>query len=271
MRAMRALFSCGLLLTVGTASVAAQSRPEPRLVFSVFGGVAGHGSLWSIPKQPFALLFGPPQWDTLQLNRRLTTAATVGLNATIYRTPSFGVTGEIAYVGLRIDDSRTMLFTNTDVQNRNLQVCNDVTRRTRTVSNVSFTVGVAYRLAPRSAVKPYARLQGGAAVRSSSLIEMSGQFVDQTVGTNRDRPIILGGGGAVSVHPVLIGAAGVTFAISPGYHLRFELRDHFVALERVTGPADDFARVETEGFFGHVPALVFGVDIVLEQRRGRRY
>jgi len=33
-------------------SAVAQTRPEPRLLVSFYGGVARHGSLWEIPKQP---------------------------------------------------------------------------------------------------------------------------------------------------------------------------------------------------------------------------
>jgi len=74
-----------------------------------------------------------------------------------------------------------------------------------------------------------------------------------------------------SAAPIFVGAIGVMFAVSSGYQIRAEIRDQLVRLERPTGPADDQARVNKEGLWSHVPSLVFGFDIVLEQSRGRRY
>jgi hypothetical protein len=74
-----------------------------------------------------------------------------------------------------------------------------------------------------------------------------------------------------AVKPMFVGALGVMFALGSGYQIRAELRDQVLRLERPTGPADDLARVNKEGFWSHIPSLVFGVDIILEQKRGRRY
>jgi hypothetical protein len=75
----------------------------------------------------------------------------------------------------------------------------------------------------------------------------------------------------VSIYPLVGGAAGVMFTLSPGYQIRAELRDQLMILQRPTGPANDLAVAEIESFIGHAPALVFGFDIVLERKRGRRY
>ena len=269
----RALAIAAVLGGGAPAALESQTRPEPRLIFSIFGGVVNGGDLWDIPAQPFLLVFGPAQWDTIRLRRRLTTAPIAGLNATVYQSSHFGITAEAVYLGLRIDDDCAMVFENADVQQRNAQVCNDVTRRVRTVSNVGFTLGAAYRLASRSAVTPYVRAQGGVSVRSSSLIEVAGRYNEVLANGSvvvRERAVI-DDESRTSVTPMLAVAAGVMFAVAPGYHLRAEIRDHLLVLKRLTGPADDRAMVTTESFLSHAPALVFGIDIVLERQRGRRY
>ena len=251
---------------------AAQVNPEPRLIFSIFGGVAKGPDLYEIPQQPLLLVF-TPEYDTLALRRQTTTAPMIGVNATVYRSSGFGLVAEAAYVGVRIDDDCRMLYEHTDLQRRNYQVCTDITRRVGTVSNVGFTLGGAYRLASRSAVSPYIRLQGGVSIQSASLVEMVGTYNEVTADNRivpRDR-VVIADESTISVHPMLAGALGVSFALSPGYHIRAEVRDHLMRFQRPTGPAGDVGDVPIEGFWGHAPALVFGFDIVLERRRGRRY
>jgi hypothetical protein len=196
----------------------------------------------------------------------------VGLNATLYRSSHLGFTAEIVYLGLKADDECEMRYEHLDLQGLNAQVCNSITASTRTVSNIGISAGIAYRLAPRGPVKPYGRLQLGVSLRSSSLIETSGVYQEQLA----DGSIVVQSRAVIEdpnetgVSPLAVGALGLTFAIAPGYQLRAEIRDHLLIMERPTGPAE-LARVETERFIGHSPALVFGFDVVLEQRRGRRY
>ncbi len=254
-------------------SVGAQTGDEPRLIFSFYGGVAKGPDVYQIPRQSLFLLFQTDLHDTLQLTRNLTTAPTVGMNASLFQPSGFGLTAEIAYVGLKIDDFCRMVFEHTDPQLRNRQVCNDISSRTLTVSNVGITLGGAYRLWARNPVTPYARVQGGIGIRSTSIVETVGRYnaegIDGVVRPT-DR-VVINDASDVVVRPFFVGAVGVTLAIASGYQIRFEIRDHLMRLERPTGPADDFAQVNTEGFWGHAPALVFGFDIVLEQKRGRRY
>jgi hypothetical protein len=42
-------------------------------------------------------------------------------------------------------------------------------------------------------------------------------------------------------------------------------------LERITGPASNVAIAPTERFLHHAVGLLVGLDVVLEQKRGRRY
>jgi hypothetical protein len=251
----------------------AQAGPEPRLVFSFFGGIANGPKLYNIPSQPLALVFQTDLFDTLALRRTLTTAPTAGINATLYQGSGFGLAAEIVYVGLRMDDTCEMLYEHEDPQRRNDQVCNDISQRVLTVSNVGITLGGAYRLWGRNPVSPYARLQGGIGIRSTSIVETVGRYnavgIDGVV-----RPterIVIRDDSNVAVKPFFVGALGLDFTIGSGYLIRAEIRDQLVLLERPTGPADELARTTVESFWGHAPALLFGFGIVLEQKRGRRY
>lgn len=251
------------------SSADAQTRPEPRLMFAFFGGVSNGSKLFEIPVQPYSLFTAPTLFDTLSLRRSITSAPTVGLNATLYGTSHFGLTAEVVYLGLRTDDTCELLFEHADPSRRNRQVCDDITQRVRTVSNVGITLGGAFRMAPRGVVSPYLRLQGGLGIRSLSIVQMSGRFEEGSQIIDR---LVIRDESETSVKPTFAGALGVMFALGNGYQLRAELRDQLVRLERPTGPADDQARVNKEGFWGHVPSIVFGVGIVLEQSsRGRRY
>ncbi len=242
-------------------------------MFSIFGGVASHGDLWHIPKQQYLTLLPQPLYDTLSLSRRLTTGPVIGLNATFYGTSHWGLSAEVVYVGLRKDTDCSFVYLVPDGQHRNEQVCNDITASVTSASNVGFSVGGAFRFSTRSLVTPYARLHGGLSVRSSSLVQVTGRLAltlpDGSVAL-RER-VVIRDEKDVSLYPLVAGAAGIMFSLSPGYQIRVELRDQLMVLQRPTGPANDLAVVEIESFMGHAPALVFGIDIVLEQRRGRRY
>lgn len=266
-----ALVTMAFLVLPHAAS--AQTGSEPRLVFSFFGGIAKGPKLYDIPSQPLALVFQTDVFDTLALRRRLTTAPTVGMNATLYQPSGFGLVAEIVYVGLRIDDGCDMVFEHTDPQVRNRQVCNDITQRVLTVSNVGITLGGAFRPWGRNPVSPYARLQGGIGIRSTSIVETVGRY--NAVGSDGVvRPterVVIRDDSDVAVKPFFAGALGLDFALGSGYLIRAEIRDQLILLERPTGPADELARTSTESFWGHQPALLFGFGIVLEQKRGRRY
>jgi len=253
--------------------ISAQTNPDPRLMFSIFGGVAWHGDLWHIPEQPYLTLLPQQQWDTLKLRRRLTTGPVVGVNGTFYSSSHWGLAAEIVYVGLRKDSDCSFIHLTPDSQHRNEQVCNDVTATVTTASNVGISVGGAFRFTTRSLVTPYARVHGGVSIRSSSLVQVTGRMtIELPNGTMalRER-VVIQDEQDVRLYPLVGAAAGIMFSVAPGYQIRFELRDQLMVLQRPTGPANDLAVAEIESFLGHSPALVFGIDIVLEQRRGRRY
>jgi hypothetical protein len=58
---------------------------------------------------------------------------------------------------------------------------------------------------------------------------------------------------------------------APGYQVRLEFRDQLLFLRRVSGPADALAEAQTERMLVNSFGLALMLDIVLEQKRGRRY
>ena len=256
-----------------THPAAAQTNPDARLIFSVFGGFASHGDLWHIPKQPFLTLLPQQQIDTLNLRRRLTTGPVLGVNGTFFKGEHFGLSGEIVYMGLRKDSDCSFVYLVEDAQQRNEQVCNDIAATVTTASNVAISAGAAYRFTSRSLVTPYVRLHGGLSIRSSSLVEVTGRLAvtlpDGSVAL-RER-LVIQDDSDLRIYPLVAAAAGIMFTLSPGYQIRAEIRDQLLWLQRPAGPADLLAQTDIDTFIGHAPALVFGFDIVLEQQRGRRY
>jgi hypothetical protein len=61
-------------------------------------------------------------------------------------------------------------------------------------------------------------------------------------------------------------------AVSKGYHVRAEVRDNIVGIDRVTGSTTAARLIPPhETKFKHLFSILLGVDIILERQRGRRY
>jgi hypothetical protein len=78
-------------------------------------------------------------------------------------------------------------------------------------------------------------------------------------------------GGAIN--PTAAVGLGVMIPFARGYQARFEIRDQLVMARYATGPAPPGALQvpPTANKLVHSVGLLFKLDIVLEQRRGRRY
>jgi hypothetical protein len=262
-----------LMAAIATApAITAQTGSEPRLVFTVFGGVLHHGHLWSIDRQPLTSAVSTLLIDTLGLQRRVTTGPTAGVTASLFRSSRWGIQVEAAYLGIRLDDTCRIEFANPDGQNRAIQLCNDVTQQVRVASTTSFTIGGVRRFFSRAPASPYFRIAAGLAVRSSSVISMWGRYtnVEGELVSTPSRQVIDDRRGPW-VAPTAGAGAGIVIAMSPGYRVRLEVRDYLVFLDRPLGPADRLLTVQTESTPRHFPTFIMGLDIVLGQRRGRRY
>ena len=263
-----------LLLCGGPGPLAAQERSEPRLLMSLFGGVAGGGNLWEIQRQPF-LVPGTeltPIYDTLRLTREMNPALMLGISGTVFQSPFFGLALEMTFLGLTTGDRCTMIRENAafDVTRQNSQVCNDISGRSARPTTVTFALGGTIRPIPRAGLSPYVRFQGGFATRSSDVVEMTGSFA--TAGGRLER-VVVNDPTRGGITPTAAITGGLMVPAGKGYQIRLELRDQMLVMRRVTGTADarQQGNAPTENFLLHSIGLAAGLDIVLEQKRGRRY
>lgn len=280
---MSARFAISLVtLSLGTASLLPSQTPaQPQLVLTIFGGLMASRHVWTLNDQPFfvhTLLGANPQIDTLDLSRGIVPAFAGGLMATYFPGPHLGFQAEVSFLGMTMESHcRLREAQPPDPANINPQLCTSLQGRATTSSAVNISVGIIDRLAPQAQVSPYARLHAGVVTRTRGSIEMIGYYFDPSVSTLQGAPVL------EDDHPNktsigLTAAVGVTIGLGPGYQLRFEGRDHFTRLDRVTGPADPAGDPSTgalapphAGAFFHNFVFVAGLDIVLERRRGRRY
>lgn len=119
-------------------------------------------------------------------------------------------------------------------------------------------------------MSPYLRVQAGVAALSGNLVSMVGSFID---GGSRLERIVVNDPSSSRLGPSVGAAAGLMIPAGAGNQLRFELRDQILFPRRVTGPAADVNRATapTGSFALHNAALTVAFDVVLEQKRGRRY
>jgi len=266
-----------LTLTVPPSAVAAQTPAQPTLILSIIGGVSTSATLWDVERQPLCVLLGQScsnSYDTLRVTRDITPGIVAGVMGTLFRGSHVGVSLEVLYIGLPLDDTCTRVDTVPDpgadpvYGSRNAQLCLNVSGASLSTSVISVNGGVTIRAAPRGSFSPYLRGGVGFTSYSTSTTELSGDFVQN--GQLESRAVV------VDPHPKSFGvsaqvAAGFTEKLGPGYQFRLELQDALIPLQQLTGPANDLAQAPRSTKVFHRLALRFGLDVVLEQKRGRRY
>jgi hypothetical protein len=278
---MKSLLSVPLVLGLLATRGAAQTPSQPQLILTIFAGASTGNSLWDVERQPFCVLQGSGSvqsctaaHDTLRLTRDVSSSLIAGAGATYFPGPHVGYTLEVFYLGLPLDDNCTGVFFNTDPQadpvygSRNAQLCDNITRAALSTSAIAFFGGVTLRAAASRVVSPYVRGGLGVVTYTAGTIELSGVYVDG--GNLQGRSVYLDEHPKQSAFSGQV-AGGFTLRLGPGYQFRFELRDAIVPLQRVTGPSDDFLVPAKQTKIYHHVALTFGLDVVLEKSRGRRY
>ncbi len=265
MRALPVVLMSLALLPGLPRRAAGQQGPQANLLLSIFGGVVNGHELWSVARQPVLPLAGPPVHDTMALSRAVTSGFIAGLSATYFGSGLLGFHGELTYAEHPFDDGCIMLSPapapDTD------ELCQSIRAGTHGGGVFSLVAGVTVRAATRGWIVPYLRGSVGVAAYSSSTVEVAGFFTDST-GEER---LIIADNDATRASPSAIVAAGLTAAIGTGYQLRLEVRDLIAGETALTGSANALGQAPTETRVSHHLALVIGLDIVLERKRGRRY
>jgi opacity protein-like surface antigen len=249
---------------------AAQTRDQPSLIFTIYAGTATGHELWQIARQPMPARDGNAP-DTARLSRRVNSGLAAGLMATLFPSAHWGVKGEIAFRTFGFDDACAPVVPfQPDAILRNQGLCDHISASANTGSVLSFHVGGTARLAPRGAISPYARASVSLSHMAISTIAVTEAEPIDTLGNELERVFIRDDAPRQTALGLTLGG-GFTFQVSPGYQFRLEVRDDIATLERLAGPASALAVAPTEVAVFHHLVLLFGIDIVLEQKRGRRY
>lgn len=255
---------------LAASSLRAQTRTAPNLIFTIYGGTATGYALWQIDRQPMPARGGAPP-DTSFLSRRLNSGIIAGLLTSLFPHAHFGVNAEVQFRTFGFDDQCTPVAPfQPDTPPRNTGLCDHITASANSGSVLTVNLGGTARIAPRGAISPYVRAAVSISHTTISTIAVTEAEPVDTMGRFAVRAFILDdeprrvGFGAMA-------GAGFTFRVGPGYQFRLEVRDAISTQERIVGPATALAIAPTEvAWFNHVGVLL-GIDIVLEQKRGRRY
>ncbi len=267
-----ALAIVGALLLAAPAP--AQNSENPLLTISMHVGWLTGPQLWHLGAQPAAVQGGA--MDTIGLSRVFQPGFQIGVGATLFRSPHFGIDGDISFLGLTTEGrcSAPPVWAY-DANHSNQQACEILQGRAIRTNAVAIRGGVTWRPIATGAVQPYLRVLTGLGLLGNTFVDARAP-----IGVPNDsQPIVMRDflsdpNRRVFTWIASLGA-GVTLEISPGTLLRFEVRDEAMSLPVVTGPAD-VTTLEPVAKLGnrivHLPGFTIGFDIVLEQsQRPRRY
>jgi hypothetical protein len=258
---IRDLAAAALLAFPPTAAVAQKTGDQARVISTVSGAYIWGKGLWTVNDQPVQ---DPPLVDTFVLNRSIEPTFGAGFSGAYYPGENIGFTGDLMLLGLGYDDS--CRIEGTPRSQQNVEVCDDIDEQDKSAAAVTLSAGANFRVFSREAISPFFRANVGVLFSNQSSVltqgvTNSGLLVTIYEDEKRTR-----------VSPGLSLGAGVTMAISRGYHLRWEVRDNIVGIEAVTGPVSARGQVPPhERMYKHMFSVLIGVDVILERSRGRRY
>lgn len=269
MRLFVTVLSTALL---AVTSAAAQQRGQPTLILTVYAGVGSGHQLWTINRQTLVYdtsTANPP--DTANLSRQLSSALTVGGVFQLFpRAGALGFSVDLGFRALGLDDTCTPAAPfqpDLDDGRTNQTLCNNISGQAHPGGSV-ITLGVTgiVRLAPTGTISPYLRAGANLAFTTVSTIELA------AADSIRDFPRLLIRDDSPRRNSAgFLAAGGFMFRVGQGYQLRVEVRDDISTFERVTGLASPVAVAPTEVGLFHNLGLVLGFDVLLEQKRARRY
>jgi len=256
---------------VSAAPAGAQTADQARLVFSLgIGQTSGGGQLWSVGRQPFIATLSPglTQTDTLAVTRSFRRSLDLVLSGTYFPGDNLGFNVEAQLLGLATEDNCRIASAAGAPQTGFL--CRSIGRSERSGSSAALSGGVVYRVASHQPLHPYVRANVGLLVTQQSFIKTTGTI--PTVDSLPAQATLFEDNNPSSVKPYLSFGGGVVAVIGKGYQLRFEIRDNWVRVPRVTGTtARQGLRPPTDYTGKHILTATIGFDVVLERKRGRRY
>jgi hypothetical protein len=269
----RMLACIGLLVLTAPVSPlwAQETGDQARLVFTVSAGAVGGKALWSVPKQ--AVQFpGVTGTDTLALGRDIRSTIVIGFGGSYFPGDHLGFGAEGFLIGLGYEDSCRQVFSSGSPSVA--AACQSLQGATKAATAVILSVGPVLRFNSRKLLSPYVRANAGVVFSNQSSLRTIGKYPGGSGG--RLDLIIYSDEHDSRAEPALALGAGFTAALSPGYQLRWEVRDNIVGVQRISGPSPQTGNLANpitphELEFKHLISVTIGFDVVLERRRGRRY
>ncbi len=260
---MRGWAGFAAIALVTTPGAAQKRGDQASLVLTASIAYLKGGGLWGIPAQPVS---NPPLQDIFILNRSIKSSLAANASGTYYPGRNVGITGEAFLMGLGFDDSCRLAA---PAQSTALsEVCESIDREEQSAAAVALSTGLIFRVASREVVSPFARVSGGILfTNQSSLL---------TEGVSRSNAgallIVYDDDRRTRVRPAFALGVGATFAINKAYYLRWEVRDNYIGVVKVSGATPDAGFIPPhETAYKHLFSVHVGFDVVLERQRGRRY
>jgi hypothetical protein len=255
----------------------AQSPDDPLLTITMRGGWITGGSLWRISAQPAPA--SPDSTDIVSLGRLFRPGFVAGVGATLFRSPHFGYTVAIDFLGITTESRCTgPAHWAYNADHVNQQACQNIQGASVRTSAVAFEGGLTWRPISTGRVLPYLQGIGGLAYLGGSFVETKAAvFIAGADSSQSPFPIrtFLGDPEHRALTWIATLSGGFTLELAPGSQLRFEARDVVTNIPVATGPGDA-ATIGVPAQMGskvaHLFSIAVGLDIVLEQsRRPHRY
>jgi hypothetical protein len=256
-------------VTIPVAAIHAQTHDESRLVIGISAGWIGSAPLWDVPNQPVYSSVEPGNPSIYHLTSTVQSNLTVSGSATYFGGGGHvGLTGEFTYLGLGTTDG--CVLTHDDGDAFLEAACTYLQGHESSSSTTAVQGGLLLRPFTRTGVQPYVKGMVGVTFTPESpitTVATTGFLADTaynlTVYTDDSWK---------EIHPTWTAGFGVSTAPGAGYQIHAEIRETWAYLSEITGPSAGQGyvpphRTVIKGF----PSILIGFDVVLEQRRGRRY
>jgi hypothetical protein len=253
-----------VLLAAPTARLEAQRTGDrARLIFTVSGSYVQSKGLWSVPSQPVQDA-GPRLTDNLALSRSIMPTYGAGFSGTYFAGEHVGLTADAFLIGLGYEDNCRIV--GVLQSSRNAEVCASIDAQERRATAVTVSGGAVFRFFSREPVSPFARVTAGLLFSNHSSLRTEGFSADGVLLT------IYQDESQSRVSPGFAIGVGATMPLGRAYHLRWEVRDNIVGIERVSGPTSGQGmEPPRDRIYKHLFSVLIGMDVILERSRGRRY
>lgn len=257
-----AAVAAALLASLAAPLEAQRTGDRARLIFTVSGSYVQGKGLWAVPAQP--VQDGPGFTDNFALSRSVMPTYGAGFSGTYFAGEHVGLTGDAFLIGLGYEDSCRLVG---ELQSsRNAEICANIDAQERRAAAVTVSAGAVFRFFSREPISPFARVTAGLLFANQSSVRVEGFSDDAVLLT------IYQDDSDTRVSPGLAIGVGATTPLGRAYHLRWEVRDNIVGVERVTGATPGpLMEPPHDRVYKHLFSVLIGIDVILERSRGRRY